>query len=328
MAFVNMIGEVIGCVPKIPSDYAKTLVNRAWRDVRRQSLWSFLLFEGNWTSPSLINGGTVTTTQGSNTLVFDATATTAINAIFAGGAVPSPVTQRQFRIGVGTIYNIWAWDGAGNATIDRAYQEVGAAGQTYMIFQCYYPAPMMDFWQWIRVRDMTNWNDLATTKQRKEIDMWDPQRTAYYIPTHVVYYQQNQNPASFTYGIPTFELWGVPQYVLTYQIYGMRKGTDLINNTDTLPPQIGEDCVMALARAYAYEWAEANKSDERSKGSDFRFLIGVAKDDYKRLFAEYRRQDRALVDNFRSKLERTWSYPNLYGWYSSIAGQASPGAAW
>lgn len=330
MSFLTMTSELTGAVPKLPNDYAKTLVNRAWRDVRRQSLWSFLLFESNWTSPSLITGGTVSTTQGSPLVTFDpAVATPAINAIASGGNVPSPITARQFRIGVGTIYNIWAWNaGTGVATLDRPYQEPSAVGQSYMIFQCYYAAPMKDFWQWIRIRDMVNWNDLITTKQRTDIDMWDPQRTAYYIPTHVVPYIVDMNPDSPTYRYQLFEMWGVPQYVLTYQLYGLRKGADLVNQGDLLPPQIGEDCVMALSRKYAYEFAEANKETERSIGSDYRFLMGEANADYKKLFAEYRRQDRATVDNFRTKLERGWAYPNLYGWFSSIAGVASPGAPW
>jgi len=333
MAFVDMYSELTGSVPKLSTDYAKTLVNRARADAFRQNLWSFLLFESNWTSPSLITGGTVSTTQGLNTIVFDATASAAIVAIFTGGNVPSPVTQRQFRIGVGTIYNIWSQSvdpisSIVTLTLDRNYQELNGSGQEYVIFQCYYQAPMMDFWQWIRIRDMVNWNDLVTTKQRTEIDMWDPQRTVYYIPTHVVPYQQNQNPDSDVYGIPLFEMWGVPNYVLTYQLYGLRKGTPLVNPGDTLPPQIGEDCVMALARKYAYEWAEANKQDSRSMGSDFRFLIGEAHEDYKRLFREYRRQDRAMIDNFRTKLERQWAYPNLFGWYSSVGGVAAPGAPW
>jgi hypothetical protein len=329
MAFLNMTSELTGCVPKLSFDYAKTLVNRAWRDVRRQNLWSFLIFEANWTTPALITGGTVSTVQGSNLVTFDPTvATPALSAILTGGNVPSPITSRQFRIGVGTIYNIWAWNAAtGVATLDRNYQEPTAAGQSYMVFQCYYPAPMQDFMQWISIRDMVNWNDLITTKQRTWIDWLDPQRTMYLIPSHCVFYQQNQNP-TLGYGTPMFELWGVPQYVLTYQLYGLRKGTPLVNPTDNLPPQIGEDCVMALARAYAYEWAEANKEDERSMGSDYRFLIADAKKDYDRLFREYRRQDRAMVDNYRTKLRSNWLWPSVDGWYSGIGNVASPGAPW
>ena len=332
MSFLTMRSEATGIVPKVPTDFAGTLVNRAWRDVRRQNLWSFLLFEANWTSPAIITSGSVTTVQGNNTVQFNAAAQTALNALpspATAGGVPSAITQRQFRVGVGTIYNIWAYNSTtGVATLDRAYQEISGSSQSYLVFQCYYAAPMKDFWQWISIRDMTNWNDLVTTKQRTDLDLWDPQRTVYYIPTHVVPYQVDMNPASPTYTWPMFEMWGVPQYQLTYQLYGLRKGVDLVSPGDVLPPQIGEDVVMEMTKRHIYEWAEANKTDERSTGSDYRFLMGAAEQEYKRLFAEYRRQDRAMVDNFRTKLRRSWSYPNLMGWYSSIAGQASPGAPW
>jgi hypothetical protein len=329
MSFLTMWNEATGIVPKLPTNYAQTLVNRAWRDVRRQSLWSFLMFEANWTSPGIINAGTVSVVQGQTTVTFDPVyAAPALNAIATANNFPSAITARQFRVGVGTIYNIWAWSpSTGVATLDRPYQESTAAASPYMVYQCYYPAPMQDWWQWIDVRDMVNWNYLVTTAQRSEIDARDPQRTIFYIPTHVVPYQIDQNPASPTAGRQLFELWGQPQYQLTYQLYGMRKGVDL-TGSQSLPPQIGEDCVMALVRAYAYEWAEANKQDARAMGSDFRFLIGDAKADYSRLFREYRRQDRAAVDNFRTKLRREWSWPNLQGWYSSIAGYASAGAPW
>ncbi len=320
-----MATEATGIIPKMPYDYAKTLVNRAYRDVRRQSLWSFLLFEANWTSPNLVNAGTVAVTQGLNTVQFDGPATAAITAI---GFTPSPVTQRQFRIGVGTIYNIWDYDpGTGIATLDRAYQEVSAATASYVIYQCYYPAPMQDFWQWLAIKDMVNWIDLVTTKQRVDIDRLDPQRTVYFLPTHVVPYQVDQNPNSATFGWQLFELWGQPQYMLSYTLYGLRKGVDLVMPSDTVPPGF-EDVLMAMVRKYAYEWAEANRTDIRNQGSDFRFLIGDAQADYNRLFREYRRQDRALVDNFRTRLRKGDGFPNLYGWYSSIAGFASPGVPW
>ena len=326
MAYIDMQSEISGSVPKIPWDLAGTLVNRAWRDVRRKSLWSFLLAEANWTSPAIVNGGTVTVTQGANTVVFDATASALINAI---GFTPSAVTQRQFRVGIGTIYNIWAWDGVNTATLDRTYQEASASGSAYAIYQCYYAAPVKDFETWITVRDMLNFNNLITTTERSVIDQRDPQRTIYYIPTHVVPYQQDQNPNSSTYTWPTFELWGQPNFVLTYQLYYVRRGVDLVNSTDTLPPAVGEDVVLALARKYAYEWAEANKGDTpRNAGSDFRFLIQDAKADYDRLFREYRKQDRALVDNFARTRRITWAFPNIWGQYSSVAGYASRGAAW
>ena len=74
MSFGSMSAEVVGSVPKMPVDYAYTCVSRAYKDVRRQNLWSFLLFDANWTTPSIVNAGTVTVTQGSKTVVFDAAA--------------------------------------------------------------------------------------------------------------------------------------------------------------------------------------------------------------------------------------------------------------
>jgi hypothetical protein len=325
-----MWNEVTGLVPKFPADYAKTLVQRAWRDVRRQNLWSFLLYESNWTSPAILNAGTVTVTQGLSTITFNAAASAAINAVAL--MPPSPVTQRQFRVGIGTIYNIWGLNAANPSavvlTLDRNYQEPSGAGIPYSIYQCYYPSPVQDFWCWMSVRDMINYNTLITTAKRAEIDQRDPQRTIYYIPTHVLPYETDLNPSSPTYRNLMFELWGQPQYVLTYQLYLLRKGMAFNADSDTLPPQIGEDCVIALASKYAYQWAEANKVDSRMTGSDYRFLVGQAEADYKRLFREYRMQDRSSVDNFATKLRRGWAWPQLCGWYSSIAGQASPGAPW
>lgn len=328
MSFGSMSAEVVGSVPKMPVDYAYTCVSRAYKDVRRQNLWSFLLFDANWTTPSIVNAGTVTVTQGSKTVVFDAAASAAITAI---GAFPSAVTQRQFRIGIGTIYNIWAIStaigGIVTLTLDRNYQEASGAGVTYMIYQVYYAAPMQDFWAWLSVLDPTNMSELVTNKSRSWLNGEDAQRTVFYLPTHVVPYQKDLNPASPTFNYMLFELWGSPTFNLTYQLYGIRKGLDLVNDADNLPAEIGEDCVLALAKKYAYEWAEANKGDmPRAVGSDYRFLIGDTKSEYKRLFMEYRKQDREVVDNWRTRLRKDWNWPGLY--YSSIAGIASPGMPW
>ncbi len=331
MAFVNMYSELTGVIPKLPTDYAKTLIKRAWDDVCRQNLWSYQLFESNWVSPAIENAGTVTTTQGLNTVVFDATASTAIAALHSlPGPFPTPLLQRQFRVGISTIYNIWGYSilaGIVTLTLDRAYTDASGAGQPYMIFQCYYPAPFLDFRTWINVRDIVNFNDLNLMRTRKQIDLMDPQRSISYIPTDCVFYQQNQNPASPTYGVSLFELWGQPQYVLTYQTYGIRKGTPLVNDGDTLPFAVGEDCVTALGRKYAYEWAEGNKGDmPRNQGSDFKFLAGEAMNDYKRLFRNYRMLDRDNVDNWFGILRHRGVLSITDGYYNAIGNTANPGA--
>jgi hypothetical protein len=185
---------------------------------------------------------------------------------------------------------------------------------------------MRDFWSWTSIRDMTNSQDLFTDHYTREaLDAMDPQRTWYAFPTDAVYYQIDQNPASSTYQFPMFELWGAPQSVLPYQLYGLRKGVDLVNPADTISPVVGEDCVMALARKYAYEWAEANKGDSpRNAGADFKYLIGEVRADYTRLFRDYRRQDRAAVDNWFS-VRRSSLRGSFSAHYNSVTQTGGPG---
>ena len=337
MSFQTMTAEIRGAVPKLPWDYAQTLVNRAYLDASRRSLWSFHVLESNWTAPALINAGTATVVQTSNTVTFDATGSAALNAVATAPTfLFSSLIQRQFRIGIGTVYNIWGYSynsGTGIATItlDRPYQESSGSGVAYRIYQCYFAAPVQDFHCWLSIRDIVNYNDLIYTKRRADIDMWDPQRTIQYIPTHVVPYQLDLNPASPTYQFQLFELWSQPAWTLTYQLWCIRKGQPLVNPTDTIPPQLGEDCVLALARKYAYEWAEGNKGDQpqQAAGSDFRFLIGLAGKDYERLYKDYRMQDRNVMDNFRTKFRANPTWPTLLGpFYNSIGGTSGPGPAW
>jgi hypothetical protein len=336
----SMAFELIGVAPQLPFDYAKTLVQRARADTYRKSLWSFQLFEANWTSPSLINVGTVATVQGQNTVQFDATAQAALNAVGLT-TIPVPVAQRQFRIATGTIYNFYAYNQAtGIATLDRSYAEAGGSGAAYQVYQLYYPAPMKDFKAWIDVVDMVNYNPMILNKTREYADQRDPQRTMYFIPTHVLPYQLDQNPASPTYQNLMFELWSGPLYPWTYQLYGLRDGAAFVNNSDTLPPQIGEDCVMALAKSYAYQWCEANWQSGGAWGKTKPNYLALMQTlvnnnpkrggpgEYNRLFVEYRQRDRAAVSNFNTRMRRSWTWPNSQGFYDALSGYASPGAPW
>lgn len=332
MAFLDMRTELRGQVPKLPFEFTKTLINRAYTDLRRQNLWSFQLFEGQWIAPPQVaSTGTVTTVQGSSSVTFDATATAAINALAASQPY-SLITQRQFRIASGGIYNIWAWNSStGVATLDRWYGEPSLTASQFSIFQCYYVpivanSPIRDFRTWISVRDMQNFVDLYTERyQMRDIDVQDPQRTWYGIPSDVIPYQDDQNPTSPTYGSLMFFLWGIPTFNVNYQLYGIRHGVELVKPTDILPYVIGQDVVMARAKYYAYEWAEANKdTTPRNQGPDFKFLMGSANKEYSELFRKYRQLDRDRVDHWFATRTRS-NYSKWLAFFNSQAGVASPG---
>lgn len=337
MALQNMQAELRGSVPKLPFPYTTTLINRAWRWIRDKGLWSFQLFEGQWISPPQFLGASCTATQGSNQIPISATDLTNLTALLPTQPY-SLITQRQFRIGSSGVYNIWGFNPTtGIFYLDRPYGEQSQpTGVGFTVYQTYYvpiqnsgtiPTYLKDFKSWISVRDMQNFIDLYTDKTRAQIDEMDPQRTWYYFPTDVIAYEQDQNPVSATYGYMMYELWGAPTYTLNYQLMGIRTGLDLVNPTDTLPAAIGEDCVMALARMWAYEWAEANRDlSTRSQGPDFKFLMGAAKKEFDALLQKYRLADRERVDNWYF-VRRKSLYGKYFAYFNSQGGTAYPGVA-
>lgn len=322
-----MQNELKGSVPKVPFAYTKTLINRAWKTVREANLWSFNLFESAWITPPPISSGTATVTQGDTFVYFDGTAT---SALIAGTTLYSSITQRQFRNGVGGIYNIIAFDPtSGVAQLDRMYADPSLSAGTYNVYQAYYTPPMLDFLTWISVKNPIMFLNLGLDMNRAQVDARDPQRSWYQFPTEVVPYATDTRGAgtenqSGTYGYMMFELWGQAITPFTYQCYGVRRGQDLTDPTDTLPVEIGEDVVLAKARQYAYEWCEANKDMlPRSAGPDFRFLMGKTEDEYKKRLIEYRKNDKEKVDNWFSSRSILWS-GRAFGYYNTIASVAGP----
>lgn len=331
MAFADMVAELRGSVPKLPISFCPTLINRAWRQVRESNLWSFQLFESAWISPPLITTGTVTLAQGSVTLTFDATAIAAINAAQLLSTY-SLITQRQFRnSAAGGIYSIIAYNSVtGVATLDRPYadQPFGPA-QTYQIYQVYYTAPYKDHRTWLSVRNPSMFLDLDLTTTRSEIDAMDPQRTWYQFPSRVVPYGADlrglgtSTPSSTLY-YPMYELWGQPVSPFTYQCYGIRNGSPLVNPSDVLPPIIEEELVLARARRYAYEWAEANRDlTPRATSPDFKFLMGLAEKEYTELKILYRKQDKEFVNNWITQRGGQCASRGI-GYYNTLAMTAGP----
>src|ERR1700733_558831 len=336
MSYLSMRTELRGSIPKLPFAYSGTLINRAWRAIRERNLWSFLLFNGQWIAPPQYTGSSAAATQGSATITLSAADSAAI-AVLLPTQPYSLITQRQFRIASSGLYDIWGYapngGGAGIATLtlDRWWGEAPTTGSAFQIYQCYYVptflnAPLTDFKSWISIRDMADFRALYTDRlTRADLDQRDPQRTWYGIPTDVVPYAPDANPASTTYNVMRYELWGAPTFNLNYQLYGIRHGLGLVNPGDTIPFAVREETVLALARVYAYEWAEANKGDApRNVGPDFRYLMGESRKAYEALLRQDRMTDREQVDNFFTS-HRVSADGEFGYFFNSQGGVASPG---
>jgi hypothetical protein len=330
VAFSDLRAELRGAFPKIPFVYTDQLINRAYNDIRLRNLWSFQLFESSWITPPPLIGtanGTVTTTQGLPDIQFDGAALVAINANQLANPY-SLITQRQFRVSVGGVYNLLTYNPlTGAATLDRPFSEPSGVAQSYQIYQVYYTPPMADFRVWISVRNPVYFTDLDLTMTRVEVDAQDPQRLSYQVPSSVVPWGVDLRGAGTTNASPTlnypmFELWPQPINPFTYQCYGLRKGVPLVDPTDELPPAISADTIMAMARAYAYEWAEANKDiAPRNVGPDFKFLIDRSMAEYRSFLRRDRVVDKDLIDNFFAicRLNTRWQA----GYYNTISQTAS-----
>jgi hypothetical protein len=276
--------EIAGNVPT-PYPLVKTYVNRAWLDVQRKCMWSFLWGDAAIPTPASIGAGTVTVTLGSTTVTPDATA---LAAWLSAGLV-NPLTTLQFRIGMGTIYNIIAFPGNTAITLDKPFVDPpGGAGLGYQIYGVYFNAPCKDFLWWESVRDPVTGYAFDLTKTRQEVDEDDPQRLQVGWPVAMVPYQINPCPGSFLQ-YPMYEMWPAPLNNLTYVGTYFRSGMPFVNLTDTVTAPLQEDVVIECASMKAYEWCLANP--DKCPKSDWRFSIGRAQKRYNDLINDYMKMD-------------------------------------
>lgn len=307
-----MVAEMRGAVPGYSALLARTHIRNAWTDVRKMRGWSFQLGSGGFGTPGLTNEGTVTVAFGSPTVTGNSQALTAWATASQYGSL---ITQQQFRVGAGTIYNIIAYSAtAGTVTLDRPYIDTTSGpGLGYSIYQCYYAVPVQDFAAWEAVVDVNNCIDLTggnAKKYRDFADQFDPQRQIFSNPGSLIPYGVDMRPGSSTAGWMMYELYPQPQSQYAYQTWYTRDGADLVNPSDTLPFPITEHVIKTLARVKAYEWREANRdnSDPRGLKADYRFLMGSAQAEAKAQLKEIRSEDRDRYDAWYSVLTRVQGF--------------------
>jgi hypothetical protein len=326
MSLATMTAELRGCVPGYSAILGRIHVREAWRDIRKQTGWSFQLGVGSISTAGQISAGTVTVQLGQNTVIGDTAATA---AWLTAGTPLSLISQRQFRVGAGTIYNIITYDDGSDPvnspnfpfatlTLDRLYSDLVANNnpqptQGYTIYQPYIAAPVKNFNAWEAVCDVTNviWLKCnASRHDRERIDRADPQRQIFSNPGTLLPYEVDQRPGSATLGFMMYELYPQPQAQYAYQTWYTFDGPELNAPTDTLPYPMSEDCVKSLARVKAYEWAEANKdsANPRGAGADFRYLMGAAQAQHDKQLKDIRMLDRDRVDLWNSQMTRITGY--------------------
>lgn len=302
MSQATMASELVGQVPGLEYLFALTLVSRAWLDVQRRFLWSFLY--GTWVIPTTVptTAGTVTVTLGSATVVGDANASAAWQAI----GLTVPITTQQFRVGQGTIYDILSFDGTSTLTLAQPYVDPTVGANTGYAIMLNYPiAPVQDFLWFESITDPVSGYQIKTALTREYVDGCDPQRfqsgwPVGFIPHDVCYFGSKA-------GWPRVEMWPAPVSGYTYIGTYYRSGANFSSPADVVAPQLGEDVVMARAKYLAYEWSAANqeRSSRISKTGGFTYLMGLAAKEYEWLLSSYMLKDeqfshRSIIDEAES----------------------------
>jgi hypothetical protein len=107
--FRDYWNDLMGDIPALDQFKAQSFINYAWRDIREARRWSFLSAVSSLDVPNQITTGLASVTQWSDTVVGNVTAKAAWDAV----GVNLPLTDRQFRVGSGPLYQIISYDPTG-----------------------------------------------------------------------------------------------------------------------------------------------------------------------------------------------------------------------
>ena len=336
MSFFTLAKSLTGRVPGTPLSLAQEAVTDALGYILDACDWSFqrAITYANWLCPGQIaNVGTFTVTPYSNVVIADATATA---AIAAHSGMPL-ITQFQFRNPSYSIYNVIGYSTASHApfaalTLDRPWLEpTSGPGQPYMLYQCYFAAPVQDFRKFVEVRDTTNAFRLDFwTMTQAELAVRDPQRTNFADPEYIVPAGIDQRPGSATLGYQMFELWPQQLSYVPYSFSFRRRGVipKTINDfqTMTVPYPIMEEMLRWRAEEVLYQFREAqkDKTEARGSGANWLLLAQMAHKQYLELYSEVLSIDLNINGEMLTRIEGR-GRPLSNAGYSNQLGQINIG---
>ena len=314
MSFLSLVSEVTGVVPGLSQVLARNMVTRAWRAIRDERLWSFLMASGTVVCPVQITAGTVSVTNNSTTVTFDTAATAALVPSVTGNP---PLTQLQFRVNGQSLYQIVAVTATSPhlvVILDLPYREATGTGQQYQVYRAYVQAPVTDFLTWISFDDFQNGYTIERdrlTRRREDFDRWDPQRQSQGQAYNLGAYQTGASVQD----TPLWELWPHPVQGQTFVTAFRRQGPDFALPTDVQPTMIPDELILARTLAWgAYPWAQANKGKFPDlNGTDFLSLKKDAEADYGRMITIAKRQDDEIALQrvyHRGRFARGWRQLN------------------
>ena len=173
-------------------------------------------------------------------------------------------------------------------TLDRVWLEpTSGGGQSYMIYQAYFVAPVQNFRKFIEIRDTTDAQPIDFwSMTQAELAIRDPQRTCFSDPDFCVPAGVDTRPGTSTPNWPMFELW--PQqlsyepYSFSYRSQGPLPHSQQDFLSFVLPYPLTEGVVEWKTRENLYQYKEAqkDKSEARGSGANWPILAQMAAKQY------------------------------------------------
>jgi hypothetical protein len=297
MNFLRLKNEVRAAVPGevLSLILAARLVNRALGEIYRERNWSFLNASGFFSAVDSVSTGTVSVTQFSKVVEPNGAAATAWGAM----GVAIAITDRQFRLLDGPLYQITDYDAtgdedwntnqvAGAIQLEDAYQGETDASADYEIYRAYFRPPETDFLRLAEVIDTNSQVRLRLDLGVGYLDTLDPQRTSTGTPQVVAPLELSAS------GHPLFEIHPHVKTARVMPIRYLRKGAELTSNTDEPPAIIPDELILAKALWHACMFANTRKSHQELKGIDWLAEAALHEADYQKTLIRVKRQDEEL----------------------------------
>lgn len=269
MNFAQMIGAVQSECPDIDPSDIQVQINSIVRDIYDRRTWYGLMTRGQIATTGFTVGGSVSLTQGSQTVQGTGT-----------NWLPNLVGQ-QLRLGYNTPpYNILTVNPFTQVmTIEMPWASPSISSAGYFIAQYYYPiGPNIKYIHTAKNMLMA-WR-LRSDYTQQTLDSRDPWRATVFTPTALVQMPPDPN------GNYQVELWPVPSIVQSLPWVAVTQPPNLVNDGDALPSGIRADIVVDFGRAWVktYKGPKWNKyydkgEADRLRGEGEKKLLFMAKAD-------------------------------------------------